>query len=147
MSDMNKKQLIITLQGGTGIELELTATNWSPTFRNELNDFARPSSESGDVERKVQDLLRVEETHVFEAKVSDEFVELSEYYVDGSDKEDVYFALEEVFKSVEPVKVKYGRVEKKGYLTELSFEERANQDNSVLRIDFNLLVGTPMSQQ
>ena len=147
MTDMNKKQLIITLQGGTGLQVELTATNWSPTFRNELNDFARPSTESGDVERKVQDLLRVEETHTFEATVSDEFVELSEYYDTQNGKEQVYFTLENVFKSVEPVKVEYGQVEKEGYLTELSFEERANQDNSVLRIDFNLLVGNPMSQQ
>jgi len=146
MHEMNTKQLILEIIDDEDSDIELGATVWNPRLTNELNDFAKPSQTPQEVERRIQNMNQILEVHTFEAVVDNEFIEGSSVYGTGvDDKEDVYQLMDSIFKSVRLLRFKYGDLEREGYLTELSFEERAQDDNSIFRIEFNFLVGRPMS--
>jgi len=144
---MKKKKLRVRLRGQADSQVELAATVWNPTFQNNLSENQIPSRQPNEVETRIQNLLRVEESHTFEATVSDRFVKESDEFGSGiEDKEDVYDQLVTIFTGLEPMEFDYGDTvtNKQGFISELSFEERAQQDNSVFRIDFTVLVGEPM---
>ena len=146
IQEMNTKQLILEIVDDEDSDIELGATVWNPRLTNELNDFAKPSQTPQEVERRIQNMNQILEVHTFETVVDDQFIRGSDIYSsEVQDKEDVYALLDNIFKSVRLLRFKYGDLEREGYLTELSFEERAQDDNSIFRIEFNFLVGRPMS--
>lgn len=143
--EMETKQLVIT-PVGTLDAIELGCTSWNKRMQNELNDFAQPSLDEGDAERKIQNLNRIEEIHVFDSLISDEFIVKSDIY-DGDieSKEEAESLIDEYFKLRRLLRIRYGHIDVKGYLTEVSVEESAQNENSAFRISFNLLVGVPMT--
>jgi len=154
--DMNTKQLLIYPVGMKDFAIELGCTSWEKRMQNDLSDFARPSNDS-DTERRAQNLNQVSENHIFNSLVSDEFVLKSEINdevggvgdivdpVELTSKEQIDTQITNYFTLNRRVTVEYGHIEASGYLTEYNVEEAAQQDNSVYRIDFNLLVSVPMS--
>ena len=154
--DMNTKQLLIYPVGMEDSAIELGCTSWEKRMQNDLSDFAKPSTDS-DAERRAQNLNQISENHVFNSVVSDEFVVKSEVNdevggvagfiepVELTSKEQIDAQLTNYFKLNRRVTVEYGHIEATGYLTEYNVEEAAQQDNSIYRIDFALLVSVPMS--
>ena len=154
--DMNTKQLLIYPVGQEDLAIELGCTSWEKRMQNDLSDFAKPSTES-DVERRAQNLNQVSENHIFNSLVSDEFVVKSEVNdevggvppfsdpVEVTSKEQIDTLLTNYFTLNRRLTVEYGHIEATGYLTEYNVEEAAQQDNSIYRIDFALLVSVPMS--
>jgi len=140
------KQLIIT-PVGKGDTVELGAFNWNKRLRNELNDYAKPSSTEGEVERRIQNMNMVEEVHTFSALISDEFITKSSEFDNISTKEEAESQLDQYFKMKRLLQVTYGHVDVNGFLTEISVEESQRQSGGVFRIDLDFLVGVPMTGQ
>lgn len=143
--EMETKQLLVQ-PVGTSDTIELGATSWNKRMQNELNDFAKPSLNQGEVERKMQNLNRIEEMHVFDALINDDFILKSGEFGDSvTTKEEAEDRIDTYFKMRRLLNVRYGHVDVNGYLTEYSVEEVSQNDNSTFRISFNLLVGVPMT--
>ena len=142
--EQETKDLRIFPVGMGGEEIKLGGTSWEKRKSNELSDFAVAKTDSS-VERRAQNLNRIQENNIFNAVVSTRFVSLTDMGADVSTKEDVEEKLDEFFERNQLIRVIYGHVDVKGYLTELNVEEEAQNSNSVFRIDFNLLRSVPMS--
>ena len=142
--EQETKDLRIFPVGMGGEEIKLGGTSWEKRKSNELSDFAVAKTDSS-VERRAQNLNRIQENNIFNAVVSTRFVSLTDMGADVLTKEDVEEKLDEFFERNQLIRVIYGHVDVKGYLTELNVEEEAQNSNSVFRIDFNLLRSVPMS--
>ena len=142
-----KKLLIRPSSAQQGGGYELGCRNWSKTLSNNVNDFARPVTQPGDTERRVQNLNQIEEIHTFRVLISDQFIATSSQYdsLGASTKEDVEEELDQLFKDINKVEVEYGHVSPSGYMIDYSVDEPAAADGSVFEIQFDLLVGIPMS--
>lgn len=142
--NQNTKQLIIFPFGTTGNEMELGVTSWEKRKSNDIGSFVRPNQE--DPERRANNFNQVEENHIFNTLVSDEFISKAEFMPDGvTTKEELETQMDEYFESQRLVEVQYGHIQERGYITEYNVDEAANEDNSVFRINFTLLVCVPMS--
>ena len=143
--DMNTKQMIIQRKSG-GDKAELGVTVHNKRLQNEVNDFPEPKMDAVDVNRKIQNMNMLTEVHTFEAVIDDDLVNSSDVYGDSMEtKEQVEQWMDMLFKSAAHLELEYGHINVEGYMTELSFEERAQDDNSTYRIELNFLVGRPMS--
>lgn len=143
--NQNTKQLLIS-PVNTNTTVELGALSWEKRVQNELNDFAKPSTTPNEVERRIQNMNRIQEVHTWTALVSDEFVKKSEAStISDETKEGVEEVMDNYMRLLRLINVEYGHIDESGYITEYSVEESASEDNSVFRITFNLLVGVPMS--
>jgi len=142
--DANTKPLKLNFVG-SNIIYELGCSKWNKKMQNELNDFSRPATDPNDIERRMQNLLRVQEVHNFTCYINDEFVRLSDNNAGATTKEEVEESIDNIFRGRRLIEVKYGHVDITGYMTEYSVEETWQSDGSVFRITFDLLVGTTMS--
>jgi len=142
--EANTKQLLISFDNGAST-YELGCSRWNKRLQNEVNDFAEPSNVPQEVQRRIQNLNQIEEVHTFEALISDEFVEVSEFYTGDVTKEDVEESMDNVFKGTRLLEIEYGHVNVTGFMTEYSVEETWTGDGSIFTITFDLLVGVPMS--
>lgn len=143
--EKNTKQLIVEVEGQS-TSIELGGTSWEKRKSNDISDFARPNTGSGS-ERRAQNLNQIQENHIFNALLSDQFVKAANYEgLSNTDtKEDIEDALDEIFELNQRIRIQYGHVDVKGYLTEYNVDENSQNDNSTFAIDFNLLVAEPMS--
>lgn len=143
--EQNTKKLTIEV-ASSATTIELGGTSWEKRKSNDISDFARPNTSGGNAERRAQNLNQIEENHIFNALVSDEFVQKATHEgLNLESKEDLEDSLDDFFESGLILRVQYGHVDEEGYLTEYNVDERSQNGNSVFSINFTLLVAEPMS--
>jgi len=139
--EADTSQLLLYPVNSEDEKVELGATSWEKRMSNELESFNR----AGTGNTLAQNLNKVEENHIFNALVSDEFIELSDANDNITNKEAVDIKMEQIFTGNTRITVEYSYFQKSGYIVEYNIEEVSQNDMSTFRITFTLLVAEPMS--
>jgi len=158
MSQNISKDVVITDGGSTTstIELELPAENFNPRGNNNLTSFSVPDSDGGSFNRRALNLNRIELPITLKLDVDDDYASKNH---DGSgnrpnlsNKEDFLLELWNLFISGKHLELKATNdnthpeiSEFTGYLSNMEWNERANQDNSIYQITLKFTVAEPMN--
>ena len=145
MGNEYRKQLNISPDAG-GVKIVIGTKNITHDLKNKISGFARPNKDGGNPVYKAFNINQIKETYEIVGIISDEIAEKLIDDSSVSDKEEAKDKLEAQFKSTKLLRLQIEDLDKgefvedkTGFMEQVSFEERSEQNAGEYQVTVNFL--------